>query len=450
MVLDILLLIGLILLNGLFAMAELAVVSARKARLQARADAGSLGARSALELHAHPSIFLSTVQVGITLVGVSSGAVGDAVIAEPLAQWLTSHTAAGPYANEIAMAITVVGITYFSVVVGELVPKRLALLAPETLASVLALPMTALARLARPLVWVFSTSSELLLRIIGARRGTEPPVTNAEIEVLMEQGAEAGVFHASEQELVANVLRLDERRLGAIMTPRVDIEYVDLEDPPETLTRMIIGTDRNVLVVCRDGLENVVGILHVVDLLKQRGGTAIISATSVEAVLRSPRYVPKSLTTVQLLEQFRRSRQKFALVIGEYGDIQGIVTLTDVMTAIVGDLEPELPPDQREILARDDGSWLCDGSLSVELLRAVIRMEAQLPGEEEDEFHTLGGFVMHVLGRVPRVGESFSSVGHRFEVVDMDGNRIDKVLVVPVPSNGEMHAVQVESPPSGE
>ena len=437
---EILILVALIAVNALFAMAEMAVVSSRKARLQPLADAGNRGACAALGLHAQPSVFLSTVQVGITVVGITSGVVGESTIADPFAAWLARQPGLAAYADEIALTLTVIGITYFSVVVGELVPKRLALRAPETIAALVAIPMTWLARLARPLVWIFSTSSEIILRVLGAEHRAELPVSNAEIEVLMEQGAEAGVFHASEQELVSNILRLDEQRIGVIMTPRIDIEFVDLSDEPATITRTILETACSRVVVCRGGLEHVLGVLPIVDLLKRIGGTANVTSAIIETALRPALFIPKSSSTIQLLGKFRRSRQQFALVVGEYGEVQGVVTLTDVVTSIVGDLEPDRPANERDIIERDDGSWLCDGSIAIEQLKFKLSITDVLPAEREEDFHTLGGFVMHALGHIPRETEAFVVDGYRFEVVDMDAHRIDKVLVTRLASATEAHA----------
>lgn len=431
---DLLILVVLIAINGLFAMAELAIVSARKARLQPVADAGGMSARAALALHQNPGTFLSTVQVGITIVGVTSGAVGDTVIAEPLAAWLATSNALAPYAHEIALTVTIIGITYFSVVVGELVPKRIALIAPEAIATLVALPMTWLSALARPLVWIFSTSSELVLTLLGAHRHEQAPISNAEIEGLMEQGAEAGVFHASEQALVANILRLDERRVSAIMTPRVDIEHIDLDDTPEEIAAALLASTQNRLVVCRDGLDHVIGILPLVELLKDAVGAARLDVDAIERLLVPALFVPRSVSTVHLLEELRRARQQFALVVGEYGELQGVVTLTDVLTAIVGDLEPGRPADERDIVRRADGSWLCDGGTSIDRLKIELGLAEPLPGEEEDDFYTLGGFVMHHIGRLPAITDSVEAAGLRFEVIDMDGNRVDKVLISQLPA----------------
>lgn len=431
---DIALIFVLILINGLFAMSEIAVVSSRKSRLQSLADDGSLGAKAALALHQEPSSFFSTIQVGITSVGILSGAIGEAAVADPLALWLAGIPLLEPYAKTVALTITVVGLTYFSVVVGELVPKRLAMLAPEGIASLIARPMMVLAQVTHPLVVVLSTSCSAILRLLGARAKEEQPVTNDEINVLMEQGAEAGVFHESEQELVSNVLRLDEQRIAAIMTPRRDMFVVDLDDDEETVRQRIVDSEFSRLVVCRDGLDHVLGILQTGDLLKKALPGHCITVADVESVLRPPLYVPETVTTTQLLESFRRARLQFALIVDEYGDVQGLVTLTDVLASIVGELSVPEAPEDRDMVQREDGSWLVDGDVGIERLKSVLDIDEDLPGEADRGFHTLGGFIMHALGRIPSPTDHFAAAGWRFEVMDMDGNRVDKVLVSQQPS----------------
>jgi len=426
---DIVLILLLILLNGVFAMSEIAVVSSRKSRLQNLADDGSLGAEAALSLHHEPSSFLSTIQVGITLVGILNGAIGEAAVADPLAAWIARIPVLEPYAKAVALTITVIGLTYFSVVVGELVPKRLALLAPEGIASLMARPMIILARVTHPLVVVLSGSCSMILRLLGARRKDEPPVTDDEIKVLMEQGAEAGVFHESEQEIVSNVLRLDEQRISAIMTPRRDMFVIDLDEDEAGVWQRIIETSFSRLVVCRGGLEQVLGVLQTGDLLKKALPGGHVTLADIEALLRPPLYVPESVTTQQLLESFRRARLQFALIIDEYGDVQGLVTLTDVLAAIVGELSVPEAPEDRDMLQREDGSWLVDGDVGIERLKSVLDIGDDLPGEDEHSFNTLGGFIMHVLGRIPAPTDHFEAAGWRFEVMDMDRNRVDKVLL---------------------
>lgn len=426
---DIVLIVLLILLNGVFAMSEIAVVSSRKSRLQNLADDGSLGAQAALSLHREPSSFLSTIQVGITSIGILSGAIGEAAVADPLTEWLSHIPWLADHARGIAITITVVGLTYFSVVVGELLPKRLALLAPEGVASLISRPMIILARITHPLVVILSSSCSAILRLLGASHREESPVTDDEINVLMEQGAEAGVFHESEQAIVSNVLRLDEQRIAAIMTPRREMFIIDLDEGEDVVWQRIVDSDYSRLVVCRDGLENILGILQTGGLLKKALPGHVITVADVESILQPPLYVPESVTTTQLLESFRRARLQFALIVDEYGDVQGLVTLTDVLAAIVGELSVPESPEDRDMLQREDGSWLVDGDVGIERVKSVLDIVDDLPGEEEHSFHTLGGFIMHQLGRIPHATDHFEAADWRFEVMDMDRNRVDKVLV---------------------
>jgi putative hemolysin len=425
-----LILLGLlILLNAVFAMSEMAVVSSRRARLQRLVDDGMPGAGVAMSLHESPSIFLSTIQVGITSVGILSGAIGEAALADPLAEWLAQWPLPAPYARALALGVVVVGITYLSVVVGELVPKRLALLKPEVIAAFIARPMHWLARVGRPLVWLLSMSSDGLLRLLRAQRGDEPPVTDEEIEVLMQQGADAGVFHRSEQAIVANVLRLDDQRIGAIMTPRADIYTIDLDEPEGSVRQQLATCPHHRVVVVRGGFERVLGVLHVTDLLLPAFDGRPLE---IERILRPPLYVPESVTTTKLMELFRKARAQFALIVDEYGEVQGLVTLTDVMASIVGDVPEEGVAVGQEAVQREDGSWLIDGAIGVERFRALLDLDP-LPGEDEGAYNTLAGFALFQLGRIPTVSEHFETAGLRFEIVDMDRTRIDKLIVARLP-----------------
>ncbi len=436
---DVLLLLLLILLNAVFAMSEMAVVSSRKARLQRMADDGFPGAKSAMALNEEPSAFLSTIQVGITTIGILSGVVGEGLLASSIAAWLSQSEWLAPYAKGFSVALVVVIITYLSVVIGELVPKRLALLAPERIASVVARPMVWLSGIARPMVMLLSSSSNLLLRLLGARRTDEPPVTDDEIKVLMEQGAEAGVFHESEQAIVSNVLRLDDQRVGAIMTPRMDIYAIDLDEGENEIRGKIAESPHSRVIVCRGGLEHILGVLKIGDLLKPvlRG-----DAFSVEPYLTPPLFVPETISTTQLLESFRKERVQFGLIVDEYGDLQGLVSLTDVLTSIVGDLPEPDDAGDTDVVRREDGSWLVDGSVGIERLKQVLEID-DLSDEDERGFHTVGGFAMHRLGRIPTVADHFDASGFRFEVVDMDRNRVDKLLVAKLP---DATPVEVDEP----
>jgi len=343
-----------------------------------------------------------------------------------LGEWLSAVPFLQPYARGLALSFVVVALTYFSVVIGELVPKRLGLLAPEAVAGFISSPMTVLSRVASPLVWLLSSSSTVILKVIGARATSEAPVTNDEINVLMEQGAEAGIFHESEQAIVSNVLRLDEQRIGAIMTHRNDIYVLDLDAPEEDIRTCLSESPYTRIVVCRDGLEHIVGILRTADLLKLAlAGEKL----DVERYLRPALFVPEGVTTTHLLESFRKARQQCALIVDEYGELQGLVTLTDVLASIVGDIPSSDSTEAQDIVLREDGSWLIDGSVPIERLKSAVDIEDDLPGEDENAYNTLGGLVMYVLGRIPIVPDSFETAGFRFEVVDMDKNRVDKVLL---------------------
>lgn len=438
---EVLFLAVLILLNGVFALSEIAVVSARKTRLQQWADEGRAGATAALRLAHEPGRFLSTIQVGITTIGILSGALAEASVAQTLAATLAQVPGLAPYSKIVAIGVVVVVVTYLSVVIGELVPKRLALINPEAIASVIAQPMQWLSRVSSPLVRFFNLSSEAVLRLVGARETGEPPVTEEEIKVLMEQGTEAGVFEESEQALVSNILRLDEQRVGAIMTPRVDIFYLDLEQPYEENRKQLLDCPYSRMPVCKDGLDNVLGILESKALMRQslRG-----EAVDLTVSLTRPLYVPNSISSMELLETFKKNRMHVALVVDEYGEVQGLVTMNDVLEAIVGDIPSAEAAGDEEAVQREDGSWLLDGMLSLDKFKEIFELE-ELEEEDTGNFHTLGGFVMLRLGRVPTVGDHFEWNALRFEVVDMDRHRVDRVLVARLPAPPAAPAASVES-----
>ena len=416
----------LVLLNGVFSMSELAVVSARKARLQGFADRGDRGAKLALEMAEHPTRFLSAVQVGITLIGIMSGALGEAALSDKLAAYLGQFPVLAPYSAGLALAAVVVGITYFSLIIGELVPKRLALFKPEPIAMVMAGPMRWLSRLAYPLVKLLSWSTDFVLWVLRAKKSEEPAVSEKEIKLMIDQGTEAGVFHKGEKEMVSNVMRLDAIKIGAIMTPRMDIYYLDVANPIEESRRRLIESPHSVIPVCRNGLDNVLGVIEAKDLLRRALSGEELKLT---AAIRPANYIPKSLSPVQLLEEFKRSKIALALVVDEYGEVAGLATLKDVMEAIVGDLPSEEAEDEEpEAIQREDGSWLLDGTLTIEKFKQLFELET-LPDEASGNFHTIGGFVMLQLGHVPRASDRIEAAGLRFEVVDMDRNRVDKILV---------------------
>ena len=422
---DFTLILFLIAINAVFALSEMAVVASRSARLQHLEEEGHSGAAAAAALHREPSRFLSTIQIGITAVGVLAGAVGEETLAEPLKAWLAGWPALAPHATPIAFAATIVLITYLSVVLGELVPKRLALLAPERVALVVAAPMRLLQKVATPFVWLLSRSTDAVLALVPARTGREPPVTDEEIAVLMEQGAAAGVFHASEQAYVSNVLRLDERRVTSIMTPRQQFCAVDLDDDEATLRAAVAAATHTRIVVCRGGTDNVLGVVAVTDLLADLlAGRPL----DVAARVREPLRVPETVTTTALIETFRTEGSQLALVMNEYGEVEGLVTDSDFLGAIVGEIGEEGAPPVPGIVRREDGTWLVEGGLPIEELQDALEL-GELPGQDEHEYTTVAGFVLYRLGRIPQPADYFEWEGCRFEVVDMDGRRVDKVMV---------------------
>jgi putative hemolysin len=419
------LIVSLIFLNGVFAMSEMAVVSARKVRLQQLAESGMGGADKALELAEHPTYFLSTIQVGITSIGILSGALGEEAIAEPLLPYLRQFPQLEPYAEELALAVTVVVITYFSLILGELAPKRLALNFPEQIAAAIARPMHGLSLVALPAVKTLSLSTDLVLWLLRIKPKKTPSVTEEEIKILLEQGTEEGIFEEAEQQFMENILRLDDRKVGAIMTQRKNIVWVDLRISFEENRQRILDHTHWVLPLCDGGPDNIIGFVKTKDLLDRvlLGDLPNLRAIAVNAL-----FVPDTLTLMELLEQFRKSHLHTALVVDEYGEIEGLVALGDVLEAIVGELATGSRVDRPEIIQREDGSWLVDGMLDIDRLKEQFDLN-ELPGERDGHFNTVGGFVMLHLGSVPNPTDSFEFAGLRLEVMDMDGNRVDKVLI---------------------
>jgi putative hemolysin len=429
---EVFVLLALILANGVFAMSELAVVSSRHVRLRQLVETKHPGAAAALALSAHPGQFLSTVQVGITLIGIFMGAFGEATLSARLADNLRNIAVLAPYARELAVAIVVIGITYVSLVLGELVPKRLAIHAPEAIATRIAAPMQMLSRAMLPFVKLLTLSTEGILRLLGARERVTQTVTEAEIEGLMKIGAESGVFEPAEHEFVSRVLRLDSQTVSAIMTPRVDVVWLDVDASRENSLKTIRDTGFTRVPVCRGGLDDVLGILDTLDLidLGLRGETF-----ELRDHLRAPLYVPETIHLIRLLELFKLETAHLALVVDEYGDVQGLVTMTDVLEAIVGEVPEADEPHDPDVVRRADGSLLVDGGISLARLNEALDRTIELPDDEAGHYHTLGGLVMARLGRVPREGDQFSFAGLRFEVLDMDRHSVDKVLVTTAPAS---------------
>jgi putative hemolysin len=424
---EIVLIILLVLVNGLLAMSELAIISARKARLHRRAEHGDAGARAALELASAPNRFLSTVQVGITLVGILAGAFGGATLAEQLGDMLGRIPPLASYGEAIGIGAVVLAITYLSLVLGELVPKRLALGNAERIASIVARPMRVLSAVASPVVRLLSFSTEVVLRALGAKQSDEPPVTEDEIKMMIEQGIQAHVFEEAEYDLIENIFWLGDRRIKSLMTPRYEITWLDLEDPTEKVYRELVESGHSRIPVCQGELDKVLGIARAKDVLAR-----LLSGepADLKAILRPPLFVPENMPVLKMLEMFKQSGTHVALVTDEYGGIEGLVTHHDVLEAIVGEIPTIEEPAEAKAVRREDGSWLLDGTLPISDFKDIFQIK-NLPGEERGTYQTLGGFVMVRMGRIPAAGQNFEWNELRFEVVDMDGRRVDKVLVTP-------------------
>ena len=424
---ELVIVILLIIANGVFALSETAFVSARKVRLQQWANEGNVKAAAALELVNSPNRLLSTVQLGITLIGILAGAFGGASIAEAVAAYIGAISWLAPYSAAIALALVVLCITYLSLVIGELVPKRIALNNPERIAMFMVTPMRVLSTIASPFIHLLSISTEGILRLIGLRPSTEPPITEEEINVLLEEGTQIGTFEAAEQDMIERIFRLGDRRVSILMTHRPDIAWLDANDTPQEINQAIRESSFSRFPVCDGSLDNVLGMVHVKDLFQQ---CMTGQPLDLKAVLQEPVYVLESTSTLKVLELFKQTGTQAALVIQEYGDIEGLITLNDILEAIVGDISSREDIDHPQVVEREDGSWLLDGMLPIEELKDILHIR-KLPEEASGDYNTVAGFVLLNLGHVPKTGEQFEWDRFRFEVMDMDGRRIDKVLVQP-------------------
>ena len=421
---DILVVFVLLILNGLFVMSEMAVVSSRKARLQQLGNEGHKSALRALALAQNPRKFLSTVQVGITLIGILLGAVGGTALAEPLAGVFRFWSVSRPYAESLAFGLIIIVITVLTLVIGELAPKRIALHNPERIASTIAGPMLVLSRVFQPVVWLLGHGTDLVLRLLGVRASVESPVTEEEIQLLIDQGTEAGVIEASEQDMVQGVFSLGDSRVYSLMTPRTEIVWLDVSDSADEIRRKIGESPYSRFPVCQGSLDTVLGIIKARDLLAAPGLAS--PDFKLKDKLKPVLYVPETMFASRALEVFKQQSAELMLVIDEFGSLQGLITLDDIIEEIVGDIEVEKQATQRH-----DGSWLLDGLLPVDDFKDIFKL-TQLP--HETEYESLSGFVMMNLGRVPQAADHFDWNGLRFEVMDMDGRRVDKVLVTTLPA----------------
>jgi putative hemolysin len=430
---EIVLILLLIIANGVFSGSEIAIVSARKVRLEQLAKDGNKKARVALKLANSPNNLLSTVQIGITLIGIVSGAVGGATVSHNLQDLFARVPLLKPYSEVLGFGIVVTLITYLSLVIGELVPKRLALNNPEPIACAIAQPMRWLSKIASPLVYLLGISTDKLLELAGVRASEEPPVTEEEIRALIGQGTQAGLFEKSEQDMVSRVFRLGDRPVQALMTPRLEIDWLDLDSPWEETQQLIVESPHSRFPVCQEDLDNCLGIIRIKDVLSAHfsGG-----AIDLKAMLQTPLFVPENTHALRVLEMFKEFGTHMAMVTDEYGGIAGLVTLNDLTEAIFGELPTTETEEEPMVIQREDGSWLLDGLLSIDEFKALFDRES-LPEEDTGLYHTLAGFVIRSLGRIPRSGDLFTWNGLQFEVVDMDGMRVDKLLVTLIPREPE-------------
>ncbi len=427
---DSLVILLLIIANGVFALAEIAVISARRARLQQRADTGDKGARMALALISEPTRFLSTVQIGITLVGILAGAFGGATVAGFLSAELMWIPVLGPYAYAVSLGVVVLVITYLTLVIGELLPKRIALSNPEGLASAMARPMRFISVLLAPVVYLLSASTDLLVRLLGIRQAKELPVTAEEISILLEQGERAGIFEPTEQDIIESALRLDDLRVSAIITPRMEVVWLDVDDAFENILATVVNSPHTSFPVAKENLDNVIGVVGGRDVLTRQ---LMSPPADIRTLMKPPVFVPESKSTLEMLELFKQSGQHMALVIDEFGGTHGLVTMTDIVEALVGEIRSPGLPEEPESIRLENGAWLMDGRLPLQEFMEHLDMR-ELPEEAEEGFDTLGGFVMAMLGRIPTEGDAFEYADKRFEVVEMDGKRVDQVRIKPLPS----------------
>jgi len=421
---DVALLLFLVVLNALFAMSEMALTASRKARLQVMVEAGTSGAQAAMDLHENPTKFLSVVQIGITSIGVLNGIVGEAAFSAPVSHWLEASFSLTPKVADVAgTGLVVLCITIVTIIFGELVPKRLGQMYPENVARLVAPPMEGLSLIARPLVKLLSFCTEGTLRLLGIKGGPARSVTEEEIAASLEEGLDAGVIEAQEHQMVRNVFRLDDRQVGSMMIPRAEIVWLDVAASPDDILAVIAQDEHSRYPVCRDGLSDVLGVVSAQTLLKQQmSGQGVSLTEGVNPAV----FVPETLSGMELLEQFRASSAQLVFVVDEYGEVQGVITVRDVLEAITGEFATASEDDTWAV-KRQDGSWLLDGLIPVPELKDRLELK-ELPEEDRGRYNTLAGMIMLLLGRLPHTADSVEWAGWRFEVVDLDGKRVDKVL----------------------
>ena len=422
---EIAIVLGLVLLNGLFAMSEIALMTSRKARLQKLSEAGDHGAKAAILLGDDPNKFLSTIQIGITSISILNGIVGEATLAGPVRMWLEAQGMEMPYAGYLATGLVVILITYISIVLGELVPKRLGQISPEPIARRVSRPMTWLAKVAKPFVRLLSISTEIMLKLIGVRDRGRHQLTEEELHLVLDESTQSGIIELQEHKMVRNIFRLDDRQVASFMVPRSEVEYFDMNRPLEENLQRFENSRHSRFPVLRGGWDDIAGVATAREMLAQ---TLRGQQPNLLDNLQAPIYVPEILTGLDLLEHFRNAPVQFAFVVDEYGEVQGVVTPQDIMEVIAGEFKTQ-DADDAWAVQREDGSWLLDGLIPIPELKDLLVLDT-VPEEGRSHYHTLSGMVMQLLGKLPKTGDHCTWEDWRFEIVDLDGMRIDKVLAI--------------------
>lgn len=418
---DIFILSFLILLNGIFSMSEIALVSARKSRLESQAERGDKKAKIALELSNHPELFLSAVQIGITLISIITGVYSGERFGRDLQPYVEQIVILNPYAETISTTIIVIIVTYLSIVFGELIPKRIGLLRAEKIAKLVAKPMNGFARITHPFVWLLNKTSNIFFRIFNIKRNLDDAVTEEEIKTLIGEGTEAGTIDEAEQEIIERVFHLGDRNITSLMTHRSDIIWFNLDDNEDKIKQKILQEPHSAYPICDDSIDNIKGVVSIKDLYVSPDSTLF------KEIMQPALFIPENNTPYQVLEKFKQSKIHSAFIVDEYGSILGLLTLNDILEAIVGDI-PQQNNTDYEIREREDGSYLVDAQIP--FYDFLTRFEkTEWMNEGEHDFDTLAGFILHELERIPRTGDKFDWKGFTLEIIDMDGHRIDKVLV---------------------
>lgn len=425
---EIILLFSLIVINGVLAMSEVALLTSKRAKLSALASKGKKSAEIAIRISEDPTQFLSTIQIGITSIGLLSGIVGETIFADPLSLWLQSVGIPIEVANIAATVFVVIIVTYVAITVGELVPKRIGQNNPEQIAAVMARPMLVLSKATRPFVWSLSLTTNALLRLFGVGKHKQATVTEDEIEAILDEGSVAGLIEDQERELVKNVFRLDDRKLGSLMVPRSEIIFVDINSPESESLEKISQSVRSRIPVCDGDLDSIIGVLSAKTALST---VARGQKLSLQENLEPPLYVPETLTGMDLLEQFKESKTHIAFVVDEYGSLEGLVTIQDIFDTLIGEIVTEGEEDTAPV-QRDDGSWLFEGDTSIHEFKDCLLID-EVPDQDKGRYHTVSGLILLLLGKMPVSGDSVILDGWKLEVVDMDGRRIDKILATRTP-----------------